>query len=99
MLVMNSLLATLRDVTVLVGPVSVYYDEITIWLCNLSQCGSTDNCLSRQSPSCTLHGGVAVLVGPVSVYYDLMRWQVGWAACISVWQYGQFSADSPRDAV
>ena len=36
-------------------------------------------------------GSVLGLVGPVSVYCDWVRWKVGSATCISVWQHVKLS--------
>ena len=36
-------------------------------------------------------GSVLGLAGPVSVYFDLVRWKVGSATSISVWQHVKLS--------
>ena len=40
-------------------------------------------------------GSVLGLVGPVSAYYDWVRWKVGSATSISVWQHVKWSEHDP----
>ena len=54
--------------------------------------------LALQWLPCQAHGvigSVLGLVGPVSVYCDWVRWKVGSAASISVWQYVKFISADP----
>ena len=57
--------------------------------------GSSQNC---QAPNVirSAHG----LLGPVSVYCDWVRWKVGSATSISVWQHVKLSSEiRPRDTL